>query len=154
MSELDPNLLYDFKQLTYVCKELDFKYELLAADEFKVTWCDNAYLVFANLVEEYYRKRELYKDSIDIDNIPATMVYNDYTHTHGLYIDIDYDPDTYFPRLVHYLDIPLLIRTGELLIYERYYQKVLKYQWLVFNKDVAERCEDLEPGDEVRIIRP
>ncbi|MBY0377767.1 MAG: hypothetical protein K2Q33_04305, partial [Gammaproteobacteria bacterium] len=68
-------------------------------------------------------------------------------------IDIDFDPDTYMPRLVHYLDIPLLIRTGELLIYETYRQKVLKYQWLVFNKDVTERCEDLEPGEEIRIIR-
>lgn len=153
MSELDPSLLYDFNKLASVCKELDFNYELLNADEFKVTWCDDIYLVFANLIEEY-KNREIYKDFIDIDNIPTTMVYNDYTHTHGLYIDIDYDPATYFPRLVHYLDIPLLIRTGELLIFEIYRQKALEYQWLVFNKDIAERCEDLESGNEVRIIRP
>ncbi|MCD6045482.1 MAG: hypothetical protein K0R48_645 [Gammaproteobacteria bacterium] len=155
MSQLDPNLFYDFDKLAYVCKELDFKYELLAEDEFKVIWCDDIYLVFANLVKEQ-ANRALYSEYIDIDpldNFRTTMVYNDYTHTHGIDIDIGFDPNTYIPYSIHYLDIPLLIRTGELLIYETYCQKVLKYQWLVHKIDLTPKFGHLEPGEEVRIIR-
>ena len=143
MSELDPEL-FDFSKLISICKELDFKYQELSAEELKVTWCDNIHLIFANLVGD-----------LADDSNRDTMVYNDYTHVHGIYVQlgVTVDPNTFECPSAHYLDIPLLIRTGEILIYERYRHKLLEMQWLVYRTDLTREFEDLEPDEEVRIIR-
>lgn len=135
MSQLDPALFYDFHKLASVCKELDFAYEQLAVDEFKVILRDDLYIVFVNLRD---------------DASPNTLIYMDeFQHTHGINLEIGVY--TYTP--VHYLDILLLIRTGELLIYESYYKKKLRMRWLVHCTELANEFEQLESGDEIHIIR-
>jgi hypothetical protein len=135
VSQLDPALFYDFTKLAAVCKELDFAYEQLDADEFKVILRDDLYIVFINLMN-------------DTNPDTYTLVHMDeFQHTHGTTLGIG----TY--TSVHYLDVLLLIRTGEVLIYEKYYKKKLSLRWLVHCTELANEFEHLESGDEIHIIR-
>lgn len=135
MTQLDPALFYDFNKLASICKDLDFQYEQLSADEFKIFLRDDIYLGLINLGE---------------GSGPTTLIYMDEEqHTHG----IDFDLGTYCYTSIHYLDIPLLLRTGEVLVYERYYNKILGMRWLAHCTEITNELENLESGDEVRIIR-
>lgn len=131
MSQLDPTLFYDFNKLASICKDLDFKYQQVAVDEFKVILRDDIYLGLVNLPDD-------------------TLIYMDEEqHTHGIHFALG----TYGYTSIHYLDILLLIRTGEIWIYERYYKKRLYIRWLVHCTEIADELENLESDEEIHVIR-